>query len=285
MPPRRLPLHSSIIRAVSRIDSSFAARYGPWAVVAGASMGLGAEYARQVAARGLNVVLVAWPHDGLEEVAREIEERHRVETRCCAIDLGDPEAASRLLAATAGLEIGLVVYNAAVSGIGPFLQGDLEEKLRTIDVNCRGPLLLAHVFGGAMARRQRGGLVLMSSLSAFHGTAMVSTYAATKAFNLILGESMWEELRSDGVDVLVVCPGATRTPGFEQSNARVEGRLFPPLMTPDQVVGEALEALGRQPVVVTGRANRLMGFLLNRILSRRGAVTLLGRSMRRMYDR
>jgi short-subunit dehydrogenase len=207
-------------------------------------MGLGAEYARQIAARGLNLVLVAWPADGLAEVARALEKRYGIETRCIVIDLADRAGTLSLAETTKDLEIGLVVYNAAQSRVGPFLQ---------------------------------------PSLSAFHGTALVATYAATKAFNLNLGESLWEEFRPSGVDVLAVCPGATRTPGWEQSHAHIRGSLAPPVMAPAPVVSEALDGLGRRPVVITGRANRLSGFLLNRLLSRRSAVKLLARSMRRMY--
>jgi short-subunit dehydrogenase len=246
-------------------------------------MGLGAEYARQIAARGLNVVLVAWPADGLEEVARGLERRYAIETRCIVLDLADRAGTLRLAETTQNLEIGLVVYNAAFSAIGPFLQQDLEGKIRGVDVNCAGPLILAHAFAGPMVRRGRGGIILMSSLSAFHGTPLVASYAATKAFNLTLGEALWEELRPSGVDVLVVCPGATRTPGWEQSRAQRRGFLAPPLMEPAPVVSEALEALGRRPVVIAGRANRLFGFFLNRLMSRRGAVALLARSMRRLY--
>jgi hypothetical protein len=246
-------------------------------------MGLGAEYARQIAARGLNLVLVAWPADGLEELADALESRYEIETRCIAVDLADRAGTRSLAEATESLEIGLVVYNAASSRVGLFTQQDLEEKLRSVDVNCVGPLILAHAFAGPMVRRGRGGIILMSSLSAFHGTALVATYAATKAFNLMLGESLWEELRGSGVDVLAVCPGATRTPGWEQSHAQVKGSLSIPVMEPTPVVTEALEALGRRPLVITGRANRLFGFFLNRLMSRRGAVELLARSMRRIY--
>jgi len=246
-------------------------------------MGLGAEYARQIAARGLNLVLVAWPADGLEELAQALESHHGIETRCVALDLADRAGTRSLAEATENLEIGLVVYNAAFPRVGPFLQQDLEGKLRSIDVNCAGPLILAHVFAGPMVERGRGGIILMSSLSAFHGTALVATYAATKAFNLMLGESLWEELGGSGVDVLVVCPGATRTPGWKQSQARIKGLLATPVMEPTPVVARALEALGRHPLVVTGRANRLFGFFLNRLMSRRSAVDLLARSMRRMY--
>jgi short-subunit dehydrogenase len=136
-----------------------------------------------------------------------------------------------------------------------------------------------------MIQRGRGGIILMSSLSAFHGTTLVAAYAATKAFNLTLGESLWAEFRPSGVDVLVVCPGATRTPGWEQSRPKIEGFLAPPVMEPDAVVSEALEALGRRPLVIAGRANRRLGFFLNRVLSRRSAVELIARSMRRLYRR
>jgi short-subunit dehydrogenase len=248
-------------------------------------MGLGAEYARQIAARGLNLVLVAWPSDGLENLARELESRHGIETRCIALDLAEREGSLSLAEATKGLEIGLLVYNAAAARVGPFLQQEIEGQLRTVDVNCAGPLILSRIFSGPMVRRGRGGIILMSSLSAFHGTALVATYAATKAFNLILGEALWEELRGSGVDVLVVCPGATRTPGWEQSHPQLEGSLSAPVMEPAPVVSQALEALGRRPVVIAGRANRLFGFLLNRLIPRRSAIELLARSMRRMYQR
>ena len=246
-------------------------------------MGLGAEYARQIAARGLNLVLVAWPADGLEELAQALESHYGIEARCIALDLGDRARTQDLAEATETLEIGLVVYNAAMSGVGPFLQQDLAGKLRSVDVNCCSPLILTHAFAGPMVQRGRGGIILMSSLSAFHGTALVATYAATKAFNLMLGETLWEELRGSGVDVLVVCPGATRTPGWKRSQARIQGFLATPVMEPTPVVTEALEALGRRPLVITGRANRLFGFFLNRLMSRRGAVGLLARSMHRMY--
>jgi short-subunit dehydrogenase len=263
--------------------ASFGARYGPWALVAGASMGLGAEYARQIAARGLDVVLVAWPAEGLEEVARDLERRYAIQTRCIVLDLADRAETLRLAETTRDLEIGLVVYNAAFSDVGPFLRQDLEGKIRGVDVNCAGPLILAHAFAGPMVERGRGGIILMSSLSAFHGTPLVASYAATKAFNLTLGEALFEELRPSGVDVLVVCPGATRTPGWERSRPHRRGFLAPSLMEPAPVVSEALEALGRRPVLIAGRANRLLGLLLHRLMPRRRAVELLARSMRRLY--
>src|SRR4051812_20379620 len=124
-----------MLRAMQRSD--FKTQYGPWAVVAGASAGLGAEYAKQLAQKGLNLVLVARRAQVLESLAKELRERHGVEVRLAALDLGSPELLSGIRAATEGLDVGLLVYNAALSLIGRFFEQTLEEKLRVIDVNCR----------------------------------------------------------------------------------------------------------------------------------------------------
>jgi short-subunit dehydrogenase len=234
----------------------FLKRYGPWALVAGASHGIGAEFARQVAARGLDLVLVAREGRRLEETAARISDEHGVETRPIALDLAAPDMIGRLREEAGDLEIGLVVASAASAPVAAFMNLGLEEKLRIIDVNCRAPLILAHEYGRQMRDRGRGGIVIMSSLAAFQGTALAALYAATKAFDLVLGEGLWEEMRSSGVDVLVTCPGMTRTPTWESSRP-VLGRLVPPVQEADEVVRAALGALGRKPMVVTGGVNRL----------------------------
>ena len=183
----------------------FASRYGPWAVVAGASEGMGAEFARQLSARGLKVVLIARREQVLTELARTLPG----ETRCLALDLAQPDAAAQIAAATAELDVGLLVYNAALSPIGPFAEQSLEENLRALDVNVRTPTALAHHFVPRLIKRGRGGLVLLSSLTAFQGSPFVATYGATKSYNLALAEGLWAELRGTGVDVLSVCAGAT----------------------------------------------------------------------------
>jgi short-subunit dehydrogenase len=259
----------------------FRARYGPWAVVAGASSGLGAEFATQLAAAGLNLVLVARRAEVLESLAKELRERHRVEVRLCALDLGAPELLERIREATDGLDVGLLVYNAALALIGPFLEQSLADKLKVIDVNVRGPLTLADEFGRRMAARGSGGILLMSSLAGSRGSPLVATYSATKAFNLVLAEGLWDELSGRGVDVLACRAGATRTPAFEES-APV-GKV--PIMESAPVVREALSALGRQPSMVPGFVNRLGDFFLGRILPRRAAIRFMGRATRAMYPR
>src|SRR4051812_12607888 len=124
----------------------FLKRYGPWAVIAGASEGLGAEFARQIAARGVNVVLLARRAEKLTEVATEVRARSGVEVRIASVDLAGANVLEEVRAATADLEIGLVVYNAALSVIGPFVDRPLVTALQMIDVNCCGPVLFAHLF-------------------------------------------------------------------------------------------------------------------------------------------
>jgi uncharacterized protein len=260
---------------------SFAERYGKCAIVAGASTGLGAAFARDLAARGLDLLLLARRRDVLDALAVELRAAHRVDVRTAAVDLGAPDLLAQVRAVAAGLDVGLVVYNAAHSHIGPFLEQSLEDKLRIIDVNCRGPLILADEFGRAMATRGRGGLVFMASMAAAQGTPLVATYAASKAFDLVLAEGLWDELAAHGVDVLACRAGAVRTPNYEASapNGKV------PIMEPAAVARRALDSLGKRPSVVPGFVNRLGDVFMTRILSRRAAIRFMGKTTRRLYTR
>ncbi len=261
------------------MNRKFRADYGPWALIAGASEGLGAAFAHEVASRGVHVVLVARSEDKLQATAAQIEARHGVETRVVPLDLGAPELIEALKAETASLEIGLVVYNAAYAPIGSFLGADLERQLDIIRVNCMGPVRLAHHFGNQMTTRGRGGVLLMSSLAGFHGAAMVSAYAATKAFNRVFAEGLWDELRSGGVDVLASCAGATDTPGYR----RVTPKDAVKTMRPDKVAQQSLDALRDGPTMTPGLTNRLAGLFMQRVLPRRSAVKILGKTMRNIY--
>jgi short-subunit dehydrogenase len=266
-------------------DVAFAHRYGPTALVAGASEGIGAAFARELAGLGLDLVLVARRAEPLDALAEELRAANGVDVRALPYDLADPAAAVAITEACRGREIGLLVYNAAASSVGRFLDTPIEDHLRTVHVNARGPVLLAHAFGAPMKERGRGGIVMMSSLTAFQGTPLVASYGATKAFNLVLAEGLWGELRGCGVDVLACCAGATRTPGYERvTPTSTAARLAPKPQDPGDVAREALEALGRRPVVVTGRANRLASFFMRRVFTRRLAVATIGREMRRRYD-
>jgi uncharacterized protein len=212
----------------------------------------------------------------LARVATGLAREHGVRAETLVVDLADADAPDRIVA-RAGPDTGLVVYNAAESTVAPYLEISPQAHRRMVAVNCVGPALIARAFGERLRARGRGGLVLMSSLSGFQGGPFVAQYAATKAYNLVLAEGLWEEWRADGVDVLACCPGATLTPGYLQSRSTGPGRFTPPEMQAADVVAEALAALGRTPSVVAGRQNRLGAFLLQRVLSRRRAVTMMGR--------
>jgi short-subunit dehydrogenase len=262
--------------------SDFVSRYGPWAVVAGASKGLGEEFARQLAARGLSLVLIARSADRLSALAAELSAQHKIEARALPLDLSAPDLAARVHEATASLDVGLLVYNAALSLIGPFLSQPIEDKLHLVDVNCRGPLILCDQLGRRLVARGRGGIVMMTSLAASRGSPLVATYAATKAFDLVLAEGLWDELGAHGVDVIACRAGAIKTPAFESTEP---ASTMAPVMGCAPVVRRALAALGRKPSVIPGFMNSFGDFLLGRLMSRRAAIRVMGRTTRAMYPR
>jgi short-subunit dehydrogenase len=264
---------------------TFRARYGPWGVVAGAVEGLGAAWTAALAARGLDLLLVDRRGDLLATAAPQLARNHGVDTAALTIDLAAPDAIEAVLAAAAGREVGFYVHVAAASDIGPFVDIAPDAHRRALAVNCLAPALLAHHFGGLMRQRRRGGIVLMSSLSGFQGNAWVAHYAATKAYNLVLAEGLWDELRGDGVEVLAVSPGATLTPTYLSARPADLGRMAPPEMTAEAVVAEALAALGRQPSMIAGAANRRAAFVLHRLLPRRAVITMMGRYSRLLVRR
>lgn len=261
-------------------DQSFVSRYGPWALVAGASEGLGEQFGRQLAARGLNLVLVARRQELLQALAKDVAETSGAEVRALVLDLARPEALSEIEAATADLEVGMLVYNAAVSVIGSFLEHSIANYRDELEVNCRRPLELAHLFARPMAKRGRGAILLMSSLAGAQGSPFLAHYGATKAWNTVMAEGLWGELREHGIDVLACRAGATRTPRYLKDSGRESRSAYVPEMEPEDVAAEALAALGRTPSMVPGRVNRLAAGLMQRLLPRRTAVTVMGRASR-----
>jgi len=238
-----------------------------WALVAGASEGIGAAFARELAASGHDLVLIARRPEPLDALAVELRATGRkVET--LVLDLG-----GELEPALHAIEhpIDVVVWNAALSLIGPFLETSLEDHQRMLALNTRGPLTAARIFGAAMAERGRGTIILLSSLTALWGTAYLATYGATKAFNLALAEALAAELGPAGVDVLACCAGATSTPGF---TALVAGRKGPKSMTPAAVARATLRK-ARRGAFVPGAFNKLAQWLMARLLPRRLAVKIM----------
>ncbi len=262
---------------------NFLQSYGSWAIVAGASEGLGAEYAKALALCGLNLILIARRAELLQSLAAELSEKYKVRTKPLVLDLSLPDAAEQIVQQTMDLEIGLLVYNAAFSAVGPFLERSMNDHMREIHTNMHAPFKLVYLLGQHMLSRGRGGIILMSSLSAFQGSAYISTYAATKAFNIVLAESLWEEWRERGVDVMVCISGAVKTPNYVSSQPTKIGGLGDMTMSPGEVVHEALDALGREPYIIPGRMNRLASFVMRHLLPRKAAIKFMGRTLRGMY--
>lgn len=255
-------------------NDAFRSKYGPWAIVAGAAVGLGAEYSRQIAAKGLNLVMIDRDAIALAATADAIRTQYGVEVKTLEVDLARADVGARVAAGAAGLDVGLVVYNAAIGTVAPFLETTPALEDAVVDVNCRGPMRLVHAFVPAMVSRGRGGVILMSSMSGNFGSAQLAVYAATKAFTLVFGDAIWAELGPQGVDVLTVQPGSTRTPGWLSSQPSDPKDEIMGAMDPADVVREALDTLGVEPRVIPGEANRQGAELLAQ-LPRRQAVEMM----------
>lgn len=264
---------------------NFKEKYGPTALIAGASEGLGAAYARALAARGLDLVMVARRKEVLEASAAAIATRYGVKVLPVACDLAAPEAIWVILDALGSRHVDFLVYNAALSYIGPFLSTNLSTYTDIVSVNATAPLVLLHHFGREMVERKRGGVVLMSSLAGFQGSGNLATYAATKAFCRVLAESLWYEWKPLGVDVIACCAGAIATPNYLDTQPARVSAFDPPTQQPEAVVEECLRRIGRVPSFVSGRGNRWVSFLMERLMPRKTSVTMMGDALRKTYRR
>ena len=232
---------------------AFAERFGPWAVIAGGSDGIGAAYAREAARRGLNVALIARRAGPLEALGAELTQSFGVQTRAIPVDLTQEDVVARVSTATADLDVGLFVHNAGSNpAAGQFLDQTADQALFLVALSCRAPVALAHHFGTRLRRRGRGGLNLMSSMACHSGSGYQATYAATKAFDTSLAEGLWVELAPEGVDVLGVLAGATRT----ETVLSQQPEKFSAAMDPALVATGALDHLGKGPNWIPGEENR-----------------------------
>lgn len=271
-----------LARALWRAEPLFGAervplreRYGEWALVTGASAGIGEAFARALARDGMSLVLTARRRDRLETLASELEKRFQVQTRVVEQNLADAEGAERLARAVSDLPIAVLVNNAGFGGVGRF-EGQRAERLRDmLNVNCLAPLLLTRRILPRMQERGRGAVIFTGSVSGRQPLPLHSVYAATKAFGLFLAEAIHVEQHGRGVDVLVVEPGSTDTEFHD-----VAGELPHPGETPEAVVATALDALGRQPSVVSGWFNWLRANAAQRLAPRSLAVHLAHEYMR-----
>ncbi|MHA3021909.1 SDR family NAD(P)-dependent oxidoreductase [Mycobacterium sp. BMJ-28] len=259
---------------------SFVDRYGPWAVVAGASDGVGAAFAEGLAERGVNVVLLARRQHLLDEVADGIRARTGAQTRTLAVDLSKDGATATIAGATADLEIGFLVYCAGADPIfQPFLDQPVGAAEAMVQRNCIAPLRLCHHFSAPMVARGRGGIVLFGSGAGFAGGPNMVAYGASKAFDMVFAEALWAELHDKGVDVVGLILGKTDTPALRAlEHARgllADTDTAPPDATPvGDVVDEAFANLTNGPTVLVGEQMKSVAPLLAS-MTRNEAVALI----------
>ncbi len=241
-------------------------RYGSWAVVTGASSGIGRSLAENLAAASLNLVLIARNKSELESFAEDLFERYGIETYVLAEDLGDPKACDRIFAYTADLKVGLLVAAAGFGTSGYFHQGDLAAEVQMLRVNAEAVMRMTHHFAKQFVWQRRGGIILMSSLVAFQGVPYAANYAATKAYIQSLAEALAVELRPFGVDVLAAAPGPVAS-GFGKRAGMSMGK--PP--SAENIGARILKKLGRGYLVMPGFLSKFLIFSL-KTLPRRFAV-------------
>ncbi len=244
--------------------ASLRERYGEWALVTGASAGIGAEFARALARDGVSVVLTARREERLRELAAELEGRHGVEVRVVAADLSKPADIERVAAATEGLDLAILVNNAGTGYSGSFAKQDGERLRDMVLLNCVAPVQLTSLLlPGMVARSEHSAIVVTGSAAGRQPLPLHAVYSATKAFDLLFGEALAVELRDHGVDVLVLEPGSTATEFQERA-----GEIAHAGQPAAEVVATAIDALGRQPSVIAGWWNWLRANLAARLLPR-----------------
>lgn len=250
---------------------------GKWAVVTGASAGIGTALARLLAASGMNLVLTARRRERLEKLAAELKAANHVEIEIVAADLERPEAPAEIYSFTAGnrIEVELLVNNAGFGHYGAFHEEPLEPQLGMVQVNCSAVVQLTHLYLPAMVQRQRGDILIVASTASFQAVPYIAVYAATKAFDLLFAEALAEEVRAKGVHVCALCPGSTTTEFH-----RVAGQpdhLKRRQETAEKVARVGLEALADgKSYVISGFANYASA-QGQRLVSRRFVTRIAGK--------
>jgi len=262
------------------MTDDFASRYGPWAVVVGASDGVGSLFAERIAHEVVSVVLIARRRHLLDEVAQGIRERTGADTRTLAVDLTDADASENITDATADIDVGMLVYCAGGDPkYQPFLDNPVSTAEALLQRNCLVLMRLCHHFARPMVERGRGGIVNFTSGAALVGGRNMVAYGATKAFDMVFTEGLWVELHDKGVDVLGLVLGMTDTPAlrkleFERGRLASVDDVPAGAVTAASVVDEAFANLGNGPTIATGDDVR-MGMELFKSMSRNEVVRLI----------
>ena len=244
-------------------------KYGSWAVVTGASSGIGRELAERLAEAGLNLLLTARREVALKEIAGQLSSRHGVQTQIIPTDLSTTKGVESVISASETLDVGLLIAAAGYGTSGRFIDASLEKELNMLQVNCAAITALTHHFSRKFAEQGRGGVILLGSLVGFQGTPYAAHYAATKAYVQSLAEALGVEMRPFGVDILSAAPGPV-TSGFADRASLRMGRA----LKPSDIGIPILKALGRRQTVLPGFLTKLLVGSL-RLLPRQGKVRVM----------
>jgi short-subunit dehydrogenase len=253
---------------------------GKWALVTGASAGIGKALATELAAGGANLVLSARRRDRLEQLAAELSARYGVRAEVCPSDLGTPAAPREIFDFTSsrGIEVDVLINNAGFGASGEFTAIPIERLLEMVQVNCAAVTHLTHLYLGGMIARRRGYVMILASTAAFQGVPFMSLYAATKGFDLLLAEGLAEEARQYGVHVTALCPGQTESEFFEV--AGTAGNKRAGKETAEKVARTVLAALAKgKSFVISGAMNKLLAES-ERLMPRRLVASVAGNMYR-----
>jgi short-subunit dehydrogenase len=253
-------------------------RYGEWAIITGASSGIGLELATLLATAGFNLVINSRNLDRLRETEEQLKAYSKIEVKIVASDVSDTEGINKIIQATQGLRLGLLVVSAGYGTSGNFIGGSLHNEINMLRVNCEALLSLTHYYSQQFVQQKRGGIILMSSMVAFQGTPFAANYAATKAYVQTLAEALAVELKPYNVDILAAAPGPVES-GFSQ---RADMKMSVS-MTPQQIGVPILKALGRKTTVLPGLLTKILVYSL-RTVPRWGKVKIMGKVMGRMTE-
>jgi short-subunit dehydrogenase len=260
-------------------------KFGSWAIITGASSGIGKEFATQLAANGINVILLARREQLLKELSDTLHSRYKVDVKYASINLSDTNFLKEVETLTKGLDIGLVISNAGGARMGAFHKIPITDFESMIHLNVMAQMRLSHWFTSKLSNEnKRGGLLLVSSTTAYQGVPYAANYAAAKAYILNLGEALNFEYKKRGIHVSVLVPGPTDTPGLtENEDADMVKHLPMKPQKPADLVSEGLKALLKNKSShIGGRMNRIMGFMMKLLMSRKGASKFWGKMMFKM---
>ena len=258
-------------------DSKRLQQYGPWAVVTGASSGIGRAISSELAHSGLNLVLVGRSAAALEDLAAELKMEADAECQILTLDLAEEQSLSVIEASTRDLDVGLFVASAGFGTSGAFVENQIAIEMEMLNVNCRAVTALSWMFGRRFMERGSGGLVLVSSIVGFQGTPWASHYSATKAYVQAFAEGLARELKGTGVDVLSVAPGPTNTRFAKRANMNLGQALEPAL-----VASQTVRALGKKSTLLPGFLSKLLVYSLAP-LPRSARISIMGNVMRGMH--